>query len=72
MIAAGDCGSDATDLCRDGKLTSLLVTSRPVLTDCLWLQVAALDQGVKEVEQAYKDAGLWEETITIFSTGELY
>ena len=30
--------------------------------------VAALDAGVAEVEQAYKDAGLWDDTVTIFTT----
>ena len=30
--------------------------------------VAALDAGVTEVEAAYKDAGIWDDTITIFST----
>ena len=30
--------------------------------------VAALDAGVAEVEAAYKAAGLWDDTVTIFST----
>jgi arylsulfatase A-like enzyme len=30
--------------------------------------VAALDDGVARVEKAYKDAGMWEETVMIFST----
>ena len=30
--------------------------------------VAALDAGVAEVEQAYKSAGMWDDTVTIFST----
>ena len=30
--------------------------------------VAALDAGVAEVENAYKAAGMWDDTVTIFST----
>jgi len=29
--------------------------------------VAALDAGVAEVEAAYKAAGMWDDTVTIFS-----
>ena len=29
--------------------------------------VAALDAGVAQVENAYKAAGMWDDTVTIFS-----
>lgn len=28
----------------------------------------ALDAGVAQVEQAFKDAGMWEDTVTVFTT----
>ena len=30
--------------------------------------VAALDKAVREVEEAYKSAGLWDDTVLIFTT----
>ena len=34
--------------------------------------VSALDEAVKNVTQSFKDHGLWEDTILVFSTGKVH
>lgn len=33
--------------------------------------VAAMDEGIGKITQAFKDKGIWDNTLLVFSTGTL-
>ena len=38
---------------------------------CVLGMVSAMDEGIANITNAYKTNGLWDDTIVIFSTGEV-